>query len=200
MFTEIIKLEIENEINGFERTTLDRLLEGFDNIESEAAEKRRSFLDRKARSFDPDFDDEACIEESGFLEELHHISIEEALKQEFINSVATWLFHLFEKQKKRVFGSDQTDFIKPKLAQNGYKLDSSSEWSILNKELRNAANAIKHGSESDAAKELFKKYPNLFEKNCVILSKSDVERYISALRKFWNKVFNGQVILTNRNV
>lgn len=195
MFPEIVKLEIEDEINGFERTTLERLLKSFDDIESVAAEKRIAFFDSKARSFNPDIDDEGCIEEDAYFKEISHIFIEQDLKQEFLNSAATWLFHLFERQKKRVLGSDKTDILKSKLATDGYSLDSCQDWKVLNMELRLAANAIKHGHESDAAKTLLVKYPSLIDSDRVKLSKPDIERYIRALRVFWEKALDGKVVL-----
>lgn len=195
MFPERIKLQLEDEIDGFERTTINRLLGSFANIESEAAEKRKSFLERKSRSFNPDRDDEACIEEDGYFEELNYVCIETALKQEYINSIVTWLFHLFERQKKRTFGSDKTDVIKPLLSQNSYNLDCCTDWNTLNKELRFAANAIKHGPESESAIKLFSGYPNLVDNDCVVMSKSDIERYLVALRNFWDKALDGQVVL-----
>lgn len=195
MFPEIVKLEIEDEINGFERTTLERLFNSFDSIEEEAADNRKSFLDTKARSFNPDTDDEACIEEDAYFKEINHIFIEQELKQEFLNSIATWLFHLFERQKKRVLGSDKTDILKPQLAADGYCLDSCQDWITLNKELRFVANAIKHGHESDAGKTLRVKYPSLIDNNLIKLSKLDIERYIKALRVFWEKALDGKVVL-----
>jgi len=195
MLPEIVKLEIKDEIDGFERTTLKRLLNSFDSIEAEAAKQRKDFLDSKSRSFDPGLDDEGCIEEDAYFKEINHIHIEGQLKQEFINSAATWLFHLFERQKKRVLGSDKTDILKPKLKADGYTLDSCQNWITLNKELRLAANAIKHGSESEAAKMFFSGYPNQVTNDMVQLSKSDLERYIEALRFFWEKALAGKVIL-----
>lgn len=195
MYSEITKLMIENEINSFERMTLQRILSSFDSIEFEASEKRNLYLETKSKNFDPDRDDEGCIEEDGFFEELNYVLIESALKQEYINSVATWLFHLFERQKKRVFYSDKTDIIRSKLAESGYHLDICTNWDTLNKELRFSANAIKHGAESDSAKKLLKHSPRLFTNGCVILSQEDILRYLAALRNFWNKALDRQVIL-----
>ncbi len=195
MFPERVKIEIEDEINGFERTTINRLLNCFDNIESEAAEKRKCFLDSKSQCFNPDRDDQACIEEDGYFIELNQVFIETALKQEYINSIATWMFHLFERQKKRFFGSDETDIIKPILDQCDYDIDSCPHWKTLNKELRYSANGVKHGLESGAAIKLLSIYPCLFENGCIVLKKNDIERYLAALRYFWDKTLHGRVVL-----
>ena len=100
MYSKIVKLDIEHEIDGFERTTLTRLLNSFEDIELEANEIRRKFLEKRAKYFNPDIDDEADIEEEAYFNEINYLSIEQELRQEFLNSTATWLFHLFEKQKK----------------------------------------------------------------------------------------------------
>jgi hypothetical protein len=193
-FPERVKLELEDEINGFERT-FNRLLSCFDNIETEAAEKRQNFLDRKSESFNPDRDDEACIEEDGYFIELNHVFIETTLKQEYINSIAVSLFHLFERQKNRIFDSAETDEIKPKLDQSCYGIDSCQNWKILNKELRHFANTVKHGLDSKSGKKLQSKYPLLFENGCLVLKRSDIERHLAALRYFWDKLLNGRVVL-----
>ena len=193
-FPERVKLALEDEINGFERT-FNRLLSCFDNIESEAAEKRQNFLDRKSKSFNPDRDDEACIEEDGYFIELNHVFIETTLKQEYINSIAVSLFHLFERQKKRIFYSAETDEIKRKVDRSCYNIDSCPHWKTLNEGLRDSANCVKHGLDSDSGKKLQSKYPLLFENGCIVLKKSDIERYLAALRYFWDKLLNGRVVL-----
>ncbi len=187
MRPKIVKLDIEHEIDGFERTTLTRLLSSFENIELEAIEKRKQFLEKKSKSFDPDIDDEGLIEEDAYFEGVNHFSIEKELRQEFLNSTATWLFHLFEKQKKRVLGSDKTNILKPQLAKDNYDLNVCPNWETLNKELRNAANAIKHGLDGQAGNYLRLYLPNLIVNESVVLSETDIQRYIIALRNFWSK-------------
>ncbi|TMO88111.1 hypothetical protein [Pseudoalteromonas ruthenica] len=195
MFPERVKLEIEDEINGFKKTTLERLLNSFDNIEIEAANERTVFLENKARKFNPDSNDEGSVEEDAFFAELNYISIEQELRQEFLNSTAIWLFHLFERQKKRVFDSDKTDVLKELLVRDGYDLDSCTDWLVLNKELRLAANAIKHGTDSKAFKDLKTKFPELIDNANVKLSKIDIVRYIDALKAFWDKALCGKIAL-----
>ena len=195
MYPEIVRLHIENEIDGFERTTLTRLLNSFEDIELEAIEKRKKFLEKKSKSFNPDIDDEACIEEDAYFEEVNHFSIEKELRQEFLNSTATWLFHLFEKQKKRVLGSDKSNILKPQLAKDNYDLNVCPNWKILNKELRNAANVIKHGLDGQSGKDLKLNFPHLIVNGNVVLSETHIRRYITALRCFWGKVLENKVIL-----
>lgn len=195
MYSERVKLTIDDEIDGFQKTTLIRLLSSFETIEMEALQKRQSFLDSRSKIFDPDFDDEACIEEDGFFEEMNHILIENSLKQEFLNSASTWLFHLFERQKMRVLGTHMSNDLKPILLKNNYDVDSCPDWRILNKELRFAANAIKHGKDSGAMIDLSKHYSNLIVNGNVVITKTDIERYLIALRVFWSNALDHQVVL-----
>ena len=194
MYPEIVKLDIEHEIDGFERTTLTRLLNSFEDIELEANEIRREFLEKKAKQFNPDIDDEADIEEEAYFKKINHISIEQELRQEFLNSTATWLFHLFEKQKIRVLGSDKSLILGPLLAKNNYITSSCPDWAILNKELRYATNAIKHGLDGDSGDKLKKGFSHLILSGNVVLSEIDIRRYITALRCFWKKALQNQVI------
>ena len=195
MYPEIVKLNIEHEIDGFERTTLTRLLNSFEDIKLEATEKRRKFLEKKSKSFNPDIDDEASIEEDAYFEEVNHFSIEKELRQEFLNSTATWLFHLFEKQKNRVLGSDKSSILKPQLAKDNYDLSTCPNWAILNEELRHAANVIKHGFDGQSGKNLKLNFPHLIVNGNVVLSETDIRRYITALRYFWEKVLENKVTL-----
>lgn len=187
MYPKIVKLGIEHEIDGFERTTLTRLLNSFADIELEANEIRRKFLEKRAKHFNPDIDDEADIEEEAYFNEVNYLSIEQELRQEFLNSTATWLFHLFEKQKKRVLGSDKSPILEQLLAKNNYIISSCSDWAILNQELRHAANAIKHGLDGSSGKKLKQDFPHLISNGKVILSEINIRHYIAALRCFWKK-------------
>lgn len=195
MHIERVKLDIEYDINGFERTILERLLSSFETIEAEAKEKRQKFLEYTSKNFNPEHDDEGRIEEDGYFEEVNQIHIEESLKQEFLNSTVSWLFHLFEKQKIKVFGTHLTDALKSKLLYNNYDLNTCPNWRILNKEIRFAANAIKHGVQSQAMSGLIQNYPSLVENNVVVISRSEIIRYLSALRCFWEKALQNQVVL-----
>lgn len=187
MYPEIVKLDIEHEIDGFQRTTLTRLLNSFEDIELEANEIRKKFLEKRVKHFNPDIDDEADIEEEAYFNEINYLSIEQELRQEFLNSTATWLFHLFEKQKKRVLGSDKSPVLGALLAKSNYIISSCPDWAILNQELRHAANAIKHGLDGPSGKKLKQGFPHLISNGNVVLSEINIRRYITALRCFWEK-------------
>ncbi|HFQ4951555.1 hypothetical protein HQK29_23100 [Vibrio vulnificus] len=195
MFPERVKLNIESQIDGFEFTILERLLSSFSDIENEAKAKRLNYLAEKSKSFDPDLSDEACIEEDAYFEELEHLDVHSSLKTEFLNSSATWLFHLFERQKKDIFGTDLTAPIKTQLLSDGYDIQNCSDWHLLNKELRTLANAVKHGSQSDAAKRLSNDFSTLLSNDEIVVNEVDIRKYISALKAFWSKALYKKVVL-----
>ena len=84
-----------------------------------------------------------------------------------------------------MLGSDKSNILKPQLAKNNYDLSVCPNWKTLNKELRNAANAIKHGLDGQAGKNLQLDFPHLIVNGNVVLSEMDIQRYIGALRGFW---------------
>jgi hypothetical protein len=191
---EIVKLEVIKSIEGIQKTVTQRLLPAFDSIKSEAEEKERNHLERYSRNFDPDTMDEGCTFEDAFFEGLDHLFTEELLKQEFLNSTVTWIFHLFEKQKKSIFGTDKSDVIVPKLKAISINLDSDNNWKIVNKELRHLANTVKHGMQSDSANELAALRSDLIIEGELKVTLIDIEKYINALKGFWNDYFRVTVI------
>ncbi|HIF9127068.1 TPA: hypothetical protein ACX6PM_003378 [Photobacterium damselae] len=195
MFPEHVKLNIESQIAGFEFTILERLLSSFSDIENEAKEKRSNYLAEKSKSFSPDLSDEAYIEEDAYIEELEHLNIHSTLRTEFLNSSAIWLFHLFERQKKNFFGTDQTDPIRVQLLSGGYDIQNCSDWNLLNRELRTLANAVKHGSQSDAAKRLTNNFPTLLSNGEIVVNEGDIRKYTSALKTFWSKALYQKIVL-----
>lgn len=186
MYPEIVKINVDSEIDNFKKN-IYRILRCFNDIEAEAQEKKKSYLDKRSKAFDPDLDDDALIEEGAYFAEINHISTEKLLKENFLNSSAITIFHTFEKQKKIVLGSDKTNILKPKLAKNGHVLDSCKDWLILNKELRQIANAIKHGLDSKSGLQVKKNFPNLIKNGNIALTESDVDGYIEAWKNFWSK-------------
>lgn len=195
-FPEIIELDIKDEIDGFERVVLGRLFSSFNSIEDEAQEKSKNFLERRSKSFNPDYDDEGIIAEDVYFVELNHIFMEEKMKQEFLNYSVVWLNHLFEEQKERVFGAINYDDVQKELG-NTYDLNLCSCWSILNSEMRVVANAIKHGMDSRAAEKVLKKFPHFIVYNRIKIEKITIQKYIENLRCFWGKSLNGQIVKSN---
>jgi hypothetical protein len=74
------------------------------------------------------------------------------MKQEFLNHQATLLYHMFEKDCKKMFPKiNNKKFInnlEEKLINLNIATDNSSSWYKINKELRLISNVIKHGKGS----------------------------------------------------
>ncbi len=192
--TEIIKLQVEESIEGMRKTIMQRLLPAFDSIVLESKTKEGDCLQRYSKVFNPDIMDEGCTYEDAYFEGLNYLFAEESLKQEFLNITVPWIFHLFEKQKKLVFGTDKTNEIKLKLAKINIDLNLNNNWQIVNKELRHLANTIKHGLKSDAAQSLAACRPDLIVNEEIRVTKVDVEKYIHALNIFWDDYFKLTII------
>lgn len=194
---EIYKINIEAGINGFEKTVLDRLLSAFDEIENEAKELKEQYLIEKSKNFHPDLDDEASIYEHAEAMEGFYVYDEMALQQDFLNSSVTWLFHLFEKQKKYIYMTDKTEDIKNqlKIKSSPYDVDLCSYFKVINQEMRTLANAVKHGDQSDAMEKLRSNYSSYVQGEKIIVSKRDIEKFIFSLREFWKKALHDEIVL-----
>jgi hypothetical protein len=195
MLPERVKLEIESQINGFESTVLGRLVGSFSDIASEAKVKKQDYLDLQSRNFNPETSDEGVIAENAYFEEYCYLSEQELLKTEFLNSSATWLFHLFERQKKTYFGTDTSGDIQTQLLADGYDISQCPSWNLLNKELRTVTNAVKHGAASQAAQRLKTQFPHRLLKGQIVVDDSTLNQYISALRVFWAKALHNKIVL-----
>ncbi len=182
----IIKIEVQEEINNFEQNIFERLLPCFDEIEQEAKKKKKDFLERKFKNFDPDFDDEGIIEEDAYFVEVNHVLLEEELKNNFIKSSLVSLYHLLECQNQRIFACYKyNDLQKVLLSEQKYDMSKCSNWNILDNELRVLANAIKHGSSSKAMQNVPKKY--LDKNGNILLTGNDLKNFIEVLKNYWNK-------------
>ncbi|EKJ5338287.1 hypothetical protein PGI88_004404 [Vibrio vulnificus] len=194
---EICKINIEVGINGFEKTVFERLLIAFDSIENEARELKEQYLSEKSKNFHPDHDDEASIYEYAEAMEGFYVCDERELRQDFLNSSVTWLFHLFEKQKKYIYSTDKTEDIKKHLIKKNspYDVETCPYFKVINKEMRSLANAVKHGEQSDAMQKLRINYSNYVQNEKIIVSKVDIEKFIFSLRQFWKKALHDEIVL-----
>jgi hypothetical protein len=130
------------------------------------------------------------------------------MKQEFLNHQATLLYHIFEKDCKKMFPKiNDKKFIKDlekKLSNLNIPIDENSSWYKINKELRLISNVVKHGKGSsyNRLKEL---KPDLFKKNFGFLLKSDIEIslndiiiYGNSIKNFWIKFFDIALVSEHR--
>ena len=130
------------------------------------------------------------------------------MKQEFLNHQATLLYHMFEKDCKKMFPKiNNKKFInnlEEKLINLNIATDNSSSWYKINKELRLISNVIKHGKGS-AYNQLKKLKPDLFKKNFGFLLKSDIEIslndiiiYGNSIKNFWIEFFDIALVAEHR--
>jgi len=129
------------------------------------------------------------------------------MKQEFLNHQATLLFHIFEKDLKKMFRTSKEDYLKgndlkDKLIEISISTDNNSPWYKVNKELRLISNVVKHGT-GKSYDELKKIRIDLFNGNFGFLVKSDisislndVEIYANYIKEFWIEFFD--IVLEHR--
>ncbi|MBY7854291.1 hypothetical protein KW429_11345 [Vibrio fluvialis] len=200
MYPEIVKLDIDSQIDGFETMVLGRQLDCFSDIALEAQEKKQAYLDEQSNNFDPEHSDEGIIAENAYFVEIAYTSMWQSLKNDFLNSAAVSIFHMFEKQKKGFFGTDISGDISARLLADGYDINQCPEWNLLNRELRTVANAVKHGPDSGAAKRLKQDFPHRIDREHAFVDEPALRRYIVALRAFWERVLRGKIVLEETNI
>lgn len=194
MLPEKVRLEIFEEISGFERNVFTRLLSCLDDIEQEAKQRSHDYLRKCSENFDPERDDEGCIEDDAVSVELHHIELETNLKQNFLNSCAVELRHLLEKQLNRIFHGANGAALQSEIYKNGYDITLCPNWTLLNHELRHAANTIKHGFKGSSGEKLKNEYAQLVSSGSVKILESDLRRYVIALQEFWKAALDKRII------
>lgn len=180
-----------------------RLIPTFDLIEEEAKEIERKKLDELSENFNPDTMDIGSCYEDAQSEGVSHYIIHNEMKQEFLNHQATLLFHIFEKDCKKMFPEFSGNDLKEKLQQIGISTEDNSSWYKINKELRLICNVIKHGTGTsyDTLKEirgdLFKNNFGYLLTSDIEISLNDIEVYVNEMKKFWIEFFD-IVLVTNQ--
>lgn len=190
------RLEILSNLEYVSYTILERLYSAFDAIEAEAKIIEKKASQRYSVSFDPDTMDESYGFEEAYHEGIDHYLIHNEMKNEFLNSAATWLFHLFEKDCIKIFGNVDGHVKKKELKKLGIVTSAGSLWSACNKELRLIANVVKHG-EGKSAIDLEKIRPELFKKDlfskrfiAIELTQTYIQLYLSYMKRFWSDFFD----------
>lgn len=193
---EYNKIEIIHRIDSVLNTVKSRLLPTFESIEVEAKSIEEKRLKELSIRFNPDFMDESDVYEDAFHKGVDHYIEQTSMKKEFLKSVATWLFHLFEKDSVYIFGTNDRDEKNNILKNLSINVKKGSDWFKCNHELRVLANAIKHG-EGPSFDDLKKERADLVQGTLCMLSSNkieitlnDLEEYVSAMKSFWNSVFS----------
>ena len=126
----------------------------------------------------------------------NHYLIHNEMKNEFLNSAITWLFHLFEKNCNRILNTTDGNEKKKELENIGIDTSANSLWLTCNHELRLIANTIKHG-KGNSSEELKIIKPNYFKQGAWGVSEDEVqltieivEHYINTSNDFWVSFFS----------
>ena len=190
------KYETIEGINYVSGTIIHRLYSSFDSIDEESKAIEKQAYEKSSQYFDPDAMDETHGMEEACHEGVNHYIVHNQMKQEFLNSSITWLFHQFEKDCTRIFNTENGAEKKNILNGLGIDTSDSSSWSKCNRELRLLANTIKHG-EGGSSKKLKALRPELFKKTMfgvseyeIEVSIKDVECYTNHLLRFWEGFFS----------
>ncbi|WP_318432170.1 hypothetical protein [Photobacterium leiognathi] len=191
---EIDKIETINNVKYVSDTIINRLYSSFQSVDAESQEVEEKNYQDSAKNFDPEAMDEAYGVEEAYQESVSYYLIHMQMKQEFLNSSIIWLFHQFERDCTRIFQTEDGSVKKSKLTTLNIDTSPNSKWIICNSELRDLANAIKHG-EGPSLNRLKSKHPTLFKSgtNQIEVKVADVERYTNDLLDFWREFFNAAI-------
>jgi len=197
-YYESHKIHIFDKINAIELTIFKKMLPLYDDIEAEAKEVAIAKIAELGASFNPDTMDASDVEEKAWEAGIEHYELQLAMKAEFLLSTATWLFHLFEKNCKKMcpYLYNKPEELKTKFEELGINCDNQSDWHKTNTELRLAANTIKHG-EGHSSKKLQRIRPEYFDTKSSYLTDSKIEitreniqSYIEHMKSFWCSFFD----------
>lgn len=189
------KILVLGRIDAIAQTINNRLLPTFDAIENEAREAGKRKLRDLSINFNPDFMDEGSVFDQAHDEEIYHYHLHSEMRKEFINSSATWLFHLFEKDCSTIFETDNGNSKVAELAKLSINTAQNSDWEICNTELRLIANVIKHGKGSSYNQlkirkpQMIKSFNGFFSNAEIAITENDLAVYILAMKNFWSDLF-----------
>lgn len=198
------KINIIERIDTVINTIKSRLVPAFNSIEDEAKEIEKKKLDELYKNFNPDTMDIGSCYEDAYSKGASHYVIHNEMKQEFLNHQATLLFHIFEKDCKKIFPTLEGNSLKEKLKEIDISTEYNSSWYKINKELRLICNVIKHGT-GDSYDKLKKLRIDLFKEKFGFLLKSDIEIslndiviYGNHMKNFWIEFFDIALVTEHR--
>jgi len=189
------KYETLENIQYVSETIIKRLYSSFDSIEEVSKSVENEVYKRSSAYFYPDTMDETHGMDEAYHEGVNHYLVHTQIKQEFLNSSITWIYHQFEKDCSRLFDTTDGNEKKDILIKLGIDTSKDSLWSKCNNELRFLANTIKHGKGVSSEKlkslrpELFKKSVLGVSEHEIETSTNDVELYVKHLINFWEAFF-----------
>lgn len=198
LLSPIYRINIENDLSNFKRTVFDRLLPAFNEVEKEAKDKGASYLEELNKCFDPDYDDIATAYENANNIEVSYYLTEMNLKQNFIKSTTTDLFHLFEKQLQSIFQKNNNilNFVDNEMnKRTNNSFSNNPDWLFIKNDLSLLSNAIKHGKgrSFDELKrnyhQYFKNYgglPQYYMPDDIVVTENMLEDFVNKIKNIWD--------------
>ena len=192
------KNHIFYKIDAVKSTIFEKLQPVYNDIEAEAESVAEAKYKELGKNFNPETMDVSSAAEKAWEEGGEYYELQHAMKAEFLLSTATWLFHLFEKDCRKMCPRlyNKHDELKIKLEEMGINCDDHSDWYKTNTELRLVANTIKHG-EGSSSKKLQLIRPEYFDTKSSYLTDSkieitdqDIQLYIEYMKSFWSSFFD----------
>ena len=209
---------ISPEIDTFIEVVEKDLLSSFSNIEEKAykiAEKYRMKNYYQDEITEDNFEDaielnNEIIENSIDIEYTYSYNIYPKMKQDFLNMVAVWLYHIFEKDCKNIFSytvNNSKKYLEITKKKNkpllesftrkmGLVMNDTSDWNKINTELRLISNAVKH---RDIKPYLKRKKPNLICNEKIQITFEEIIEYANAMKSLWAEYFDKSVNIINDN-
>jgi len=188
-------MSIDSEIDSFIDVIEKDLLISFEDIEKKAHKRAREYVSNNSYS---DY-----ITEDNYEDAIYY-NIYPKMKQDFLNIIVVWLYHLYEKDCKNFFNYRDKEKIKFLKITGFYKngkyieaeikvlseyigieMKPNSNWFKINTELRLLNNSIKHSLKvSDKLKSL---RPDLIIEGEIKMTFEEIKKYAEAMKSLWTE-------------
>jgi len=205
-------MSIDSEIDSFIDVIEKDLLISFEDIEKKAHKRAREYVSNNSYSdyiTEDNYEDaiyaDMVIEEDALdMEYNYAYNIYPKMKQDFLNIIVVWLYHLYEKDCKNFFNYRDKEKIKFLKITGFYKngkyieaeikvlseyigieMKPNSNWFKINTELRLLNNSIKHSLKvSDKLKSL---RPDLIIEGEIKMTFEEIKKYAEAMKSLWTE-------------
>lgn len=189
------KIEILTRLDIVLNSIKNRFLPTFDKISDEANTIYEERLEKTSKLFNPDIMDESSFYDEAMSEASYYYTLQNEMKQEFLNHQSTLIYHIFELDCQKMFPLTYSQHNK--LEQKLINLDiNMSNWYKINTELRLINNVIKHGKGKSYTQlkslnaNLFSSDSNFLITSELKLTATDIENYINYIKFFWIEFFD----------
>lgn len=198
IYTNSQKIEILTRLDIVLDTIKNRFLPTFDRISDEANTIYEQTLEKSSEFFNPETMDESSFFDEAMSEASYFYTLQNEMKQEFLNHQSTLVYHIFELDCKKMFPLTYSNcmVLEQELSKLGIDISNVSNWYKINTELRLINNVIKHG-KGRSYNQLKPLKANLFSNDFNFLITSelkltiiDIENYINYIKNFWIEFFD----------